>query len=119
LLLVCLAIVGLAACGGDGGGEPARGAGALDHSFRTRGEVSTDFGHYAVLWALDETRDGRIVALGSTLAPHFVERFGLVRYRADGRVDETFGTKGLVETGVALETFPVAVDARNDGTTIV
>jgi uncharacterized delta-60 repeat protein len=118
-LLVSLMLIGFVACGGESGDQARPSAGTLDHKFGTRGEVTTDFGHYALLWALDEAPDGRIVAAGRTFAERADERFALARYRADGRLDETFGTRGLVETSVGRETVAAAVDARDDGTTIV
>lgn len=119
-LLVCIALVGFAAaCGGNADGDATRVAGRLDPSFGTRGVVTTDFGHYAFLEAIDEAPDGRIVAVGTTLKPNSVQSLGLVRYRADGRLDATFGFKGVVETRVARETVAVAVDARADGSTVV
>jgi len=74
--------LGLAACGGGDGTAPPPG------------RVSTAFGG-------DETgkliqSDGRIIRIGGSSG-----NFVMARYAADGRLDETFGDHGLVNTDIA------------------
>jgi uncharacterized delta-60 repeat protein len=73
-------------------------AGALDPGFGAGGKVVTQFGPQedrANAGLLQP--DGRIVvAGGSNTGPNFV--FGLVRYTANGSLDPSFGTGGIVTT---------------------
>jgi len=71
--------------------------GGLDASFGTGGRVRTDFG----LGGFDQARsavlqpDGKIVAVGTTISPSgAMQRFALVRYTANGRLDRTFHRDG-------------------------
>src|SRR6267142_2270139 len=78
--------------------------GTLDSTFGTGGIVTTAIG------ILDDEAnslaiqsDGKLVAAGysfnsTTLANHFA----LVRYNTDGTLDTTFGTGGIVTTGIGI-----------------
>jgi uncharacterized delta-60 repeat protein len=71
--------------------------GTLDSTFGRNGIVTTDFGDgQAAADALLIQPDGKIVVAGYTLSGGV--DIALVRYRADGTLDTTFGTKGLVRT---------------------
>ena len=68
--------------------------GTLDTSFGTGGKITTDFAgnnDQANAMAIDSS--GRIVVVGGS-----GDDFGLVRYNADGSLDTTFGTGGMVIT---------------------
>lgn len=66
----------------------------LDRSFGTRGKVTTDFaGLNDLANALVVQLDGKLVAAGGSSAD-----FGLARYHANGSLDTSFGTGGLVTT---------------------
>ena len=70
--------------------------GKLDESFGTKGIVSTGFGpgvKYNYVYSLVIDRLGRLVAAGSS-----GDNFVLARYKSDGKLDESFGTKGVVTT---------------------
>jgi uncharacterized delta-60 repeat protein len=76
--------------------------GAVDPRFGRHGTVRTDLGadvgegvRGVVLQA-----NGRIVAAGQTSGPGGTD-VGLSRYRADGRLDRTFGAGGIVITPVS------------------
>jgi uncharacterized delta-60 repeat protein len=82
--------------------------GSLDTSFGTGGIVTTDLGggnDYATALAVQP--DGRLVAAG------FVggATFALVRYDRDGSLDTSFGTGGIVSTGMDGQGQAVAVQA--------
>jgi uncharacterized delta-60 repeat protein len=91
--------------------------GTLDSSFGAAGVVTTSFGYSPPenptedgdeAWALALQPDGKIVAGGeSQFGPH-TEQYAvaLARYRADGSLDQSFGTGGLVKTSLALCVVP-------------
>ena len=68
--------------------------GTLDTQFGNGGTMTTDFGGDDKANALALQRDGQIVVAGVAGG----RDFALVRYRADGRLDATFGTEGRVVT---------------------
>jgi uncharacterized delta-60 repeat protein len=91
--------------------------GTLDPRFGTGGKVTTNMG---VGFNLDEIRglvaqgDGKLVAAGFTFSgPGPGWDFGLVRYRTNGVLDATFGTRGKVITDFASgdEAFALALQA--------
>jgi uncharacterized delta-60 repeat protein len=72
-------------------------AGDLDPSFGRAGKVTTDFfGASDEAFAL-AVQDGKLVAAGSA-DRRFDTDFALARYRADGRLDRSFGRRGRVTT---------------------
>jgi uncharacterized delta-60 repeat protein len=95
--------------------DGARG-GALDRSFDGDGVVTTELGTSA--WAADVLvqRDGKIVAAGFS---NDTERrneggFAVVRYRADGALDETFAG-GRAVTPLGRIAYASAVALQPDG----
>ncbi len=86
--------------------------GTLDNSFSGDGRVSTSFNvgtdaaHSMALQA-----DGRIVLAGAS-STSFLFNFALLRYNADGTLDDTFGVGGKVVTPLAAlydEAYAVAI----------
>jgi uncharacterized delta-60 repeat protein len=76
--------------------------GTLDPGFGTGGTVTTDMG---VGFNLDEVRGlvmqgSKLVALGATYTGSSWD-YGLARYRANGTLDPSFGTRGKVITDFA------------------
>jgi uncharacterized delta-60 repeat protein len=73
--------------------------GSLDLSFGSGGKVSTSFpagpsaGHALVVQA-----DGKILLAGTVVTSDYNTAWGLARYNADGSLDATFDTDGLVVT---------------------
>ena len=95
-----MVVAGYAASGNDYYFELARytADGVLDETFGSGGLVTTNFGHgndQAHAVALQS--DGKIVAAGYSYNGSD-EDFGLARYTAEGVLDQTFGSGGLVAT---------------------
>src|SRR5262245_57018123 len=85
-------------------------AGAVDQTFAASGVAFTDVGPLNDSGrALAVQTDGRIVVVGKAEQP-FGGDFALARYNADGSLDSSFGTGGMVTTDFAL---------RDDGATCV
>jgi uncharacterized delta-60 repeat protein len=78
-----------------------RSDGSLDASFGTNGTVTTDFGLDDLARALIVQADGKVVAAGFAsdyMTYPFVTSFALARYHANGTLDTSFGTGGMVTT---------------------
>jgi uncharacterized delta-60 repeat protein len=73
--------------------------GSLDSTFGSGGKVTTQVvfgdGEDDAIFALAIQVDGRIIAAGQA---NFSQDFGMVRYLADGSLDTSFGTIGIVTT---------------------
>jgi uncharacterized delta-60 repeat protein len=94
--------------------------GSLDATFGTGGKVTTGFGA-SVGTANDVAiqSDGKIVVAGSIRAASEAN-FGVRRYNADGSLDASFGTGGLVETDfAALADVAKAIVIQPDGKIVV
>jgi uncharacterized delta-60 repeat protein len=74
-------------------GAAVAAPGALDPTFGTGGQVTTDFGGFDSAQAVALQSDGKIVAAGSSGGD-----FALGRYNADGSLDSGFGSGGKVTT---------------------
>lgn len=72
--------------------------GTLDSTFGVRGKVRTDLGGSDRVAALVVQPDGRIVTAGTALPG---ADFALARYEANGDLDASFGTGGIVRTDFA------------------
>jgi uncharacterized delta-60 repeat protein len=91
--------------------------GSIDQSFGTSGVVLTDLGFFS----FDQARavaiqpDGKIVAAGPSQA--LGPDFALVRYNADGSLDQSFGTGGKVLTdfGTFSVDSAVSIAIQTDG----
>ncbi|MES3000239.1 MAG: hypothetical protein V4787_06065 [Pseudomonadota bacterium] len=97
--------------------------GTPDPSFGVGGRVSTDFGGADdTPYALALQADGKIVAVGSSIeiAPGLPSTVRIARYDADGVLDATFGTHGVVDLQqVPYGTKASAVVVQPDGKIIV
>ncbi len=102
--------------------------GALDTLFGTKGKIITPVGHdYDLAYAVKIQSSGKIIAAGYT-GDEKHEDFVLVRYNSDGKIDSSFGNKGIVITSIgkisdnlfALEVLPddkiIAAGNTNNGT---
>jgi uncharacterized delta-60 repeat protein len=91
--------------GGAGGGFALaryNADGSLDPSFGSGGEVTTHFtGGVEVAIAVAIQLDGKIVVTGQTFSGGF-QQFALARYNADGSLDTTFGSGGILMTDFGL-----------------
>src|SRR5688572_11445741 len=77
--------------------------GTLDTTFGVGGKVSTHLGGTAdSAFALALQADGRVLLAGGTRAGTSGTDFALVRYNADGTLDNTFGSSGIVRTDLGF-----------------
>lgn len=74
--------------------------GTLDSSFGSNGKLLTPFGGLSKVNALKIQGDGKIVIGGEASNNLNPMNFALVRYLADGSLDQTFGTSGKVLTPI-------------------
>jgi uncharacterized delta-60 repeat protein len=95
--------------------------GSLDRRFGRQGRVRTDLGGDVGegIRGVVVQADGRIVAAGDTSGPGGSD-LGLTRYRADGRLDRSFGVNGVVITPVSPSTDEVGgLTLQADGRLVV
>ena len=77
--------------------------GSLDTSFGSKGTVTTTLGQWGFIYALVIQPDGKILAAGSSEQPdpstgYPRYEFTLARYNANGSLDTSFGSGGVVLT---------------------
>jgi len=84
-----------------GVGSAEANTGALDPSFGTGGIVTTPIGTDAYLNALVRQPDGKLVAAGGT-GNGSQDVFALARYNANGSLDTSFGSNGVVMKPIGL-----------------
>jgi uncharacterized delta-60 repeat protein len=78
-------------------------SGTLDTTFGNNGTVQSDLGgDYEDVTSILVQDDGRIVAAGNSSSDQLA-CFALARYTADGELDPTFGTEGVVKTSFGSE----------------
>jgi uncharacterized delta-60 repeat protein len=79
--------------------------GSLDNSFGTGGQVVTqvsDANHGNEAYAVKIQSDGKIILVGySKFGSLYMSDIALVRYNADGTIDNSFGTNGIIVTPVS------------------
>ena len=73
--------------------------GSLDSTFGTNGEATTPIGSDSIAHAVAIQADQKIIAIG-TAKIGFTNDFAVARYSADGSLDPTFGSGGIVTTSV-------------------
>jgi uncharacterized delta-60 repeat protein len=105
--------------GGPGGGfafARYNTDGSLDPSFGSGGEVTTHFtSGVEVVIAVAIQLDGKIVVTGQTFAGGF-QQFALARYNADGSLDASFGSGGIVATNFGFDSaFGGALAIQSNG----
>src|SRR5499427_1766365 len=91
--------------------------GTLDASFGTGGIVTTAFdfpGNFDRVSTFIRQPDGKFVAVGSTVGNPFAN-FALARFNADGTLDTSFGTGGIVTTGFGVSAEATAAVVQADG----
>jgi uncharacterized delta-60 repeat protein len=91
--------------------------GTLDNTFGVRGRVRTDFpGLAAVPSSVVIQPDGKIVVAGGAFPLFtFLGNFEIVRYNANGSLDGSFGTGGIVTTTFPEGSYASAVALQPDG----
>lgn len=95
--------------------------GSLDTSYDTDGMVTTAIGVVDAANAVTIQSDGKIVVAGET-SDGTGSVFGLVRYNADGSLDASFDTDGIVITSIgssSIDDNGNAVAIQSDGRIIV
>ena len=90
--------------------------GSLDTTFGTGGIVTTPVGSgWDFANGLGIQSDGRIVTAGKSFNGSNYD-FALVRYNANGSLDTTFGTDGIVITPIgSYDTYAIALGIQSDG----
>ena len=92
----------------------ADGVVALDISFGSGGEVTTSFSGYAGGYTLAVQPDGKTLLAGYGAGTGGAGWY-LARYNANGSLDSTFGTGGLVVTGLSSSDAWTGAVAESDG----
>src|SRR5215471_17901057 len=91
--------------------------GTLDTSFGTSGIVTTVFdfpGSFDRVFTIVQQPDGKFVAVGSTVI-NLVANFALARFNANGTLDTSFGTGGMVTTGFGVSAEATSAVVQSDG----
>lgn len=111
-------IVAVGNSNGDFGLVRYTSAGALDTTFDTDGKVTTDIGTSSAdtAYSVALQSDGKILVAGSSAG-----NFALARYNADGSLDTTFDTDGVVTTDIGTSSTDAAykVLVQTDGKILV
>ncbi len=93
--------------------------GSLDASFGSGGMVTTDFaGLNDYGKGITLQADGKILVTGITDNGADYD-FALARYNSDGSLDGSFGTGGIVTTGIAADDQAIDVAVQADGKIVV
>src|SRR5215470_1863395 len=91
--------------------------GTLDASFGTGGIVTTAFdfpGSFDRVFTVVRQPDGKFLAGGSTVVNVFAN-FALARFNANGILDASFGTGGIVTTGFGVSAEATSAVVQADG----
>ena len=86
------------------------GRGVLDPSFGTGGKVVTDLGSESSVRRLYQQDDGKIIVLANNSVSVL-----LLRYDADGTLDNTFGVGGKIVTGYYSSDTTISFNIQADG----
>jgi len=92
--------------------------GSLDSTFGSGGIVTTEIGTYARAWAVALQADGKIV-VGGRGGTFLQANFALVRYNANGSLDNTFGSGGIVTKSFGAFSQITGVGVQADGKIVV
>ena len=95
------------------------GDGSLDASFGSGGKVTSASGNGAALYPAGAPGAGKIVTAGSASGKKTGSDFSLTRYNANGSVDTSFGTRGVVTTDLGGSESARAVAVQPDGKVVV
>lgn len=93
-------------------------SGSLDSSFGVNGCQTTILGDNAVAYGVALDASGNIVVVGSSLLAG-VSSIALTRYTSSGLLDTTFGTNGIVLTGINSGCSGYALLVQSDGKIVV
>src|SRR5262249_24752883 len=90
--------------------------GTIDTSFGTGGKVTTAFdfpGNFDRVFTIVQQPDGKVVAVGSTV--NLFADFALARFNANGTLDTSFGTGGIVTTAFGVSAEATSAVVQSDG----
>src|SRR5215467_9786835 len=90
--------------------------GTLDTSFGTGGKVTTAFdfpGNFDAVFTVVPQPDGKFVAVGTTV--NLFADFALARFNANGTLDASFGTGGIVTTAFGISAEATSAVVQADG----
>jgi uncharacterized delta-60 repeat protein len=93
--------------------------GSLDTTFGQAGEVRGKFAPdlYAAIYRMTAAPGGQVVAVVAEQGDDF-DRYGLVRFNADGSLDTTFGDGGFIEGGIGV-LLRSSLAVQDDGKVVV
>src|SRR5438093_12884684 len=97
---------------------PATGGvapGDLDVTFGQDGVVTTDLGGNDWCFAVAVQADHKLLCAGDTRNDNGLRDFALVRYKAAGVIDRSFGSRGTVTTDFGGDDWQRAVAIQADG----
>ena len=89
--------------------------GSLDTSFGQNGFAVTDRLNARVVFAMQLQADGKIVVAGGAADSTGVSRFALARFLPSGKLDASFGDRGVVVTDVNRGDYIRALAIQRDG----
>jgi uncharacterized delta-60 repeat protein len=90
--------------------------GTIDASFGTGGTVTTVFdfpGNFDRVFTIIQQPDGKFVAVGSSV--NLFANFALARFNANGTLDTSFGTGGIVTTAFGVSAEATSAVVQSDG----
>lgn len=91
--------------------------GTLDTSFGTAGKVLTNVSSSDdEVYAIAIQSDNKIITVGYSEKP---QQFTIARYNANGTLDSTFGTGGIVKTAFSERAYAYSVAIQSDGKIVV
>jgi len=94
--------------------------GYLDTSFDTDGIVTTQVGNlYLDGQAAAIQNDGKIVVTGTTNYTGTGKDVVVIRYNADGSLDTSFDTDGIVISDIGYDDFSNSIAIQNDGKIVI
>jgi uncharacterized delta-60 repeat protein len=93
--------------------------GSLDTGFSDDGKLTTDFGaKHGVAYTLAVQSDGKLLVAGD-LWSGSEHDFGVVRYNADGSLDNSFSSDGVVSTDFGGYDAATSIVVQSDGKILV
>lgn len=99
-------------------GLQAQNAGDFDPSFGNNGVVMTAIGtNFGMANDLVVQSDGKIILVGQSRSGSY--RYTLARYNANGTLDTSFGTDGIVTTTIAQSSNGISAVLQTDGRIVV
>ncbi len=89
--------------------------GTLDDTFGTSGIVFVEMNRHGDARAVAVQADGKVVVAGSGNSQVRMFNFAVLRFNADGELDSTFGSDGIVLTDLGANATAMAIAIQPDG----